>query len=132
MIQNRSKIKVCDNSGAIRVRCFKNLKFKNNNKLNLIVKVSVREVKINNKKTLIKKGQVYDAFVVKKTYTVPRFNGQKVLFDINSCILINKINFKNKKTRNKLAMLGSTVLGIALKEFRIYSVKLNINSANII
>ena len=54
MIQNCSKLKVYDNSGASIVKCFKNLKYKNNNKLNAIVKVSVKELKLH-RKTSIKK-----------------------------------------------------------------------------
>ena len=49
MIQNCSKLKVIDNSGANVVKCFKNLKFQNNNKLNNLIKVSVKEVKSKKK-----------------------------------------------------------------------------------
>jgi len=69
---------------------------------------------------------------IKSKYNSPRFNGQKIIFDSNGCILINKINFKNKKTRNKLTLVGSNVFGIVLKEFRLYSIKININAINII
>ena len=131
MIQNCSKLKVYDNSGASIVKCFKNLKYKNNNKLNAIVKVSVKELKLH-RKTSIKKGQIFDALILKTKYNLPRFNGQKILFDMNGCILIDNINFKNKKTRNKLNLLGSTISGLTLKELRVYSIKLNINATNII
>ena len=131
MIQNTSKLKVYDNSGVSIVKCFKNLKFQNNNKLNKIIKVSVQELKPH-RKTLIKKGQVYNALVLKTQATLPRFNGQKITFESNGCILINNINFKNKKNRNKLVLVGSTVFGLVLKEFRLYSIKLNINALNIL
>ena len=131
MIQNCSKLKVIDNSGANVVKCFKNLKFQNNNKLNNLIKVSVKEVK-SKKKIYVKKGQVLDALILKSKYNLPRFNGQKITFDSNGCILINKINFKNKKTRNKLTLVGSNVFGIVLKEFRLYSIKININAINIL
>ena len=51
---------------------------------------------------------------------------------MNGCILIDNINFKNKKTRNKLNLLGSTISGLTLKELRVYSIKLNINATIII
>ena len=131
MIQNCSKLKVYDNSGASIVKCFKNLKYKNNNKLNAIVKVSVKELKLH-RKTSIKKGQIFNALVLKSCYNLPRFNGQKILFETNGCILIDNINFKNKKNRNKINVIGSTVTGLVLKEFRIYSIKLNMNAINIL
>ena len=131
MIQNCSKLKVYDNSGASIVKCFKNLKYKNNNKLNAIVKVSVKELKLH-RKTSIKKGQIYNALILKSRYNLLRFNGQKILFETNGCILIDNINFKNKKNRNKINVIGSTVTGLVLKEFRIYSIKLNMNAINIL
>ena len=121
MIQNNTKLRVFDNSDASVVKCFKNLKFQNNNKLSAIIKISS-----------IKRGQVFNALVIKSKYNLPRFNGQKITFDNNGCILVDNINFKNKKTRNKLTLLGSNVFGVALKEFRLYSIKLNINAINIL
>lgn len=47
MIQNCSKLRVYDNSGANVVKCFKTFKFKNNAKLNKIIKISVQELKIH-------------------------------------------------------------------------------------
>ena len=131
MIQNNTKLRVFDNSDASVVKCFKNLKFQNNNKLSAIIKISVKEIKVN-KKASIKRGQVFNALVIKSKYNLPRFNGQKITFDNNGCILVDKINFKYKKTRNKLTLLGSNVFGVALKEFRLYSIKLNINAINIL
>ena len=131
MIQNNTKLRVFDNSDASVVKCFKNLKFQNNNKLSAIIKISVKEIKVN-KKASIKRGQVFNALVIKSKYNLPRFNGQKITFDNNGCILVDNIKFKNKKTRNKLTLLGSNVFGVALKEFRLYSIKLNINAINIL
>ena len=131
MIQNNTKLRVFDNSDASVVKCFKNLKFQNNNKLSAIIKISVKEIKVN-KKASIKRGQVFNALFIKSKYNLPRFNGQKITFDNNGCILVDNINFKNKKTRNKLTLLGSNVFGVALKEFRLYSIKLNINAINIL
>lgn len=62
----------------------------------------------------------------------PRFNGQQIKFDKNGCILVNNINFKNKKTRNKITLIGTSVFGLIQKEFRLYSIKLSINSINIL
>jgi len=131
MIQNNTNLKVYDNSGASIVKCFKNLKYQNNNNLNAIIKISVKEVKPH-RKSLIKRGQVFNALIIKSKYNLPRFNGQKITFQNNGCILIDNINFKNKKTRNKLTLIGSNVFGVALKEFRLYSIKININAINIL
>lgn len=131
IIQNNTKLNVYDNSGISIVKCFKNLKFKNNNNLNRIIKISVKEVKSQHKSS-VKCGQIYNALVIKSKYNLPRFNGQKITFETNGCIIIDNINFKNKKTRNKLTLIGSNVMGVALKEFRIYSIKLNINAINIL
>jgi len=131
MIQNNTNLKVYDNSGASIVKCFKNLKYQNNNNLNAIIKISVKEVK-SHRKSLIKRGQIFNALVIKSKYNLPRFNGQKITFQNNGCILIDNINFKNKKTRNKLTLIGSNVFGVALKEFRLYSIKININAINIL
>ena len=94
MVQNNTNLKVYDNSGASIVKCFKNLKFKNNNKLNAIIKVSVKEVKPH-RKSSIKRGQVFNALVIKSKYNLPRFNGQKITFKNNGCILIDNINYIN-------------------------------------
>jgi len=131
MVQNNTNLKVYDNSGASIVKCFKNLKYQNNNNLNAIIKISVKEVKPH-RKSLIKRGQVFNALIIKSKYNLPRFNGQKITFQNNGCILIDNINFKNKKTRNKLTLIGSNVFGVALKEFRLYSIKININAINIL
>jgi len=131
MVQNNTNLKVYDNSGASIVKCFKNLKYQNNNNLNAIIKISVKEVKPH-RKSLIKRGQVFNALIIKSKYNLPRFNGQKITFQNNGCILIDNINFKNKKTRNKLTLIGSNVFGVALKEFRLYSIKITINARNIL
>lgn len=131
MVQNNTNLKVYDNSGASIVKCFKNLKYQNNNNLNAIIKISVKEVKPH-RKSLIKRGQIFNALIIKSKYNLPRFNGQKITFQNNGCILIDNINFKNKKTRNKLTLIGSNVFGVALKEFRLYSIKININAINIL
>jgi large subunit ribosomal protein L14 len=131
MIQNCSFLQVFDNSGAIYVKCFKTYKYHNNRYFNFIIKVSVRKYRMH-KKVVTKKGQVFNALIIKTKTNRPRFNGQKIVFDKNGCIIINNINFRNKKTRNKINMLSSTTFGLALKEFRLYSIKININTINII
>lgn len=131
MIQNCSRLQVYDNSGANIVKCFKTLTYQNNKKYNHLIKISIQEIKVH-KKTAIKKGQIYNALIIKSKYLLPRFNGQQIRFDTNGCILINNINFKNKKTRNKITVIGTSVFGLIQKEFRLYSIKLNINAINIV
>mgnify|MGYP000669975839 FL=1 len=96
MLQPCSLIHVYDNSGVNLVKCFKNLTYQNNKTYPFLIKVSVQEIKAH-RKTLIKKGQIYNALIIKSRYMQPRFNGQQIKFDKNGCILVNNINFKNKK-----------------------------------
>lgn len=131
MVQKCTKFKIYDNSGVQIVKCFKKLKFQKNQKLNKLLKVSIQSIKPQ-KKTSIKAGQIYNALLIKSRYAKPRFNGQKISFDVNGGILINNIKFKQYKTRNKLVLPNATVFGLIQKEFRLYSIKLNIKSINIL
>ena len=126
MLQPCSLIHVYDNSGVNLVKCFKNLTYQNNKTYPFLIKVSVQEIKAH-RKTLIKKGQIYNALIIKSRYMQPRFNGQQIKFDKNGCILVNNI-----KTRNKITLIGTSVFGLIQKEFRLYSIKLSINSINIL
>lgn len=131
MCQPGSLLHVYDNSGVYLVKCFKNLTYQNNKTYSFLIKISVQEIK-QTRKVLVKKGQIYNALIIKSRYMQPRFNGQQIKFDTNGCILVNNINFKNKKTRNKITLIGTSIFGLIQKEFRLYSIKLNINSINIL
>jgi len=119
-IQINTLLNVCDNSGILKVKCIK-LKLKNNNKkLNFFGKASIKKIKKNKYK--IKKGTIYHILILKKNYTLIRYNGLRVKFDTNSCIILN-LNITAVATR---------ILGNMLKEVRIYGIKIFIFYKNII
>lgn len=93
MIQQKTILKVSDNSGAKTVRCIKVIGgFKKKiAKLGDTVVVSIQQLKNKIKNSAkVKKKEVYQALVVrtKKGYT--RKNGFKDMFFENAVVLINK------------------------------------------
>ena len=93
MIQQQTILKVSDNSGAKTVRCIKVLGgFKKKiARLGDVIVVSVQQLRNKSKSTSkVKKGEVYQALIIKtKTFYVKE-NGFKYLFSDNCVILINK------------------------------------------
>lgn len=124
MIQNCTILKVMDNSGAKEVMCFKVLKSKYNNQsanIGDIIKVSIKSLK-DKSNTSLKKGDVFNAIILKQKNTHPRFNGQKIQFNTNSVILL-----KNDNTP-----VGSRIYGTITKEIRSENIKLLSLASNII
>ena len=93
VIQQRSVLKVADNSGAKLVRCIKVLGGFNKRFACLgdLIVVSVIELRNKSKKTSkVIKGDVFRALVNKSKKSSKRKDGVNFFFDDNSCILINK------------------------------------------
>ena len=93
MIQQRTILKVSDNSGAKTVRCIKVLGgFKKKYaKLGDLIVVSVQQLRNKSKTTSkVKKHEVYQALVIRTKVGYKRNNGFQNLFNENSVILINK------------------------------------------
>ena len=109
MLQPCSLIHVYDNSGVNLVKCFKNLTYQNNKTYPFLIKVSVQEIKAH-RKTLIKKGQIYNALIIKSRYMQPRFNGQQIKFDKNGYVT------GAEKTLEKIKKSKSTQEYDAIKE----------------
>lgn len=91
MIQQETQLKVADNSGAKRVKCFKVLGGSRRRyaKVGDIIVCSVREADPNSP---IKKGDVVKAVIVRQKYYIRRKDGTKLRFDSNSCVIIDEKN----------------------------------------
>ena len=89
MIQMQTTCDVADNSGAKRVQCIKVLGGSHRRTANIgdIIVVSVKEAIPRGK---VKKGTVQKAVVVRSKFGQKRANGEKIRFDGNAVVLINK------------------------------------------
>nr|QYB23139.1 ribosomal protein L14 [Nitzschia traheaformis] len=93
MIQQRSVLKVVDNSGAKIVRCIKVLGGFKKRYANLgdIIVVSVQQLRNKSKKTSkVLKGHVFRALVVRTKTNKVKKDGSFVVLQENSVVLINK------------------------------------------
>jgi large subunit ribosomal protein L14 len=88
MIQNESRLKVADNTGArelLVIRCLGGSKRKSAN----IGDVVVCAVKSAIPNGTVKQGQVVKAVIVRTTYGIERPNGSFIKFDDNAAVIIN-------------------------------------------
>lgn len=93
MIQQTTKLKVSDNSGAKTVKCIKVLGgFKKKYaQLGDIIVVSIQELRNKSRKTSkVKKREVYKALIIRTKTRDLRANGSILQFRENSVALINK------------------------------------------
>ena len=107
MIQMQSTLDVADNSGARRVQCIKVLGGSHRRYANIgdIVKVSVKEAIPRGK---VKKGDVYNAVVVRTRKGVRRADGSVIRFDGNAAVLLNP----------QLQPIGTRIFGPVTRELR--------------
>jgi len=107
MIQMQTDLSVADNSGARRVRCIKVLGGSHRRYAGIgdIIKVSVKEAIPRGK---VKKGDVYDAVVVRTRKGVRRPDGSLIRFDGNAAVLLNA----------QLAPIGTRIFGPVTRELR--------------
>ncbi len=89
MLQQETKLKVADNSGAKRVKCFKVLGGSRRRYAQVgdIIICSVRDA---DPQGATKKGEVVRAVVVRTKRYIKRKDGSKLRFDSNSCVLIDE------------------------------------------
>ena len=107
MVQQETRLKVADNSGArelLVIRVLGGSKVKTAN----IGDIVVGTVKKANPNGNIKKGKVVKAVVVRSKFGVRRDDGSYIKFDDNACIII-----KEDKTP-----VGTRVLGPVARELR--------------
>lgn len=107
MIQMQSKLAVADNSGARTVQCIKVLGGSHRRYAGIgdIIKVSIKEAVPRGK---VKKGDVYNAVVVRTRKGVRRPDGSLIRFDGNAAVLLN----------NNLQPIGTRIFGPVTRELR--------------
>ncbi|MBU1036623.1 50S ribosomal protein L14 [Patescibacteria group bacterium] len=98
MIQGQTMLKVADNSGAKLLQCIKVLGGYKRRYAYVgdIVTVSVKEAQPH---SLVKKGQVLHAVIVRQKKEVRRTDGSYVRFDDNAAVIVDKKSKEPKGTR---------------------------------
>lgn len=88
MIQQESRLKVCDNSGAKQILCIRVLggTRKRYARVGDIIVASVKQASPTGQ---VKKKQVVKAVVVRTTYPINRKDGSSIAFDDNAAVIIN-------------------------------------------
>ncbi|MBI5707718.1 MAG: 50S ribosomal protein L14 [Armatimonadetes bacterium] len=98
MIQQFSRLKVADNSGAREVMCIRVLKG-SQPKYGGVGDVIVGSVKTATPNMPVKKGDVIKAVIVRTKKPIRRVDGSTLRFDDNACVLINPQNMEPRGTR---------------------------------
>ncbi len=107
MIQMQSTLTAADNSGARNLMCIKVLGGSHRRYANIgdVIKVSVKEAIPRGK---VKKGEVYNAIVVRTRKGVRRPDGSLIRVDGNAAVLLN----------NQLQPIGTRIFGPVTRELR--------------
>jgi len=107
MIQMQTMLDAADNSGARRVQCIKVLggSHRRYAQIGDVIKVSVKEAIPRGK---VKKGEIYNAVVVRTRKGVRRPDGSLIRFDSNAAVLLN----------NQLQPIGTRIFGPVTRELR--------------
>ena len=107
MIQMQTVLDAADNSGARRVQCIKVLGGSKRRYAGVgdVIKVSVKDAIPRGK---VKKGDVYNAVVVRTASGVRRPDGSVIRFDRNAAVLLN----------NQLQPIGTRIFGPVTRELR--------------
>jgi large subunit ribosomal protein L14 len=107
MIQMQSMLDVADNTGARRVMCIKVLGGSHRRYAGIgdIIKVTIKDAAPRGR---VKKGDIYNAVVVRTAKGVRRPDGSLVKFDGNAAVLLN----------NKLEPIGTRIFGPVTRELR--------------
>jgi large subunit ribosomal protein L14 len=98
MIQQFTRLKVADNSGAREVMCIRVLKG-SQPRYGGIGDVIVAAVKTATPNMPVKKGDVVKAVIVRTRKAVRRADGSTLRFDENACVVINPNNGEPRGTR---------------------------------
>ncbi|ADC63270.1 MULTISPECIES: 50S ribosomal protein L14 [Allochromatium] len=107
MIQMQTNLSVADNSGAKSVMCIKVLGGSHRRYAGIgdVIKVTVKDAIPRGK---VKKGDVYNAVVVRTRHGVRRPDGSLIRFDGNAAVLLN----------NQLQPIGTRIFGPVTRELR--------------
>lgn len=89
MIQQETQLKVADNTGAKKVKCFKVIGGSKRRYASVgdIIICSVRDAEPDSS---VKKGEVVRAVVVRTKRYIKRPDGSWLRFDTNSCVIIDE------------------------------------------
>lgn len=98
MIQQFTRLKVADNSGAREVMCIRVLKG-SQPKYGGVGDIIVASVKAATPNMPIKKGDVVKCVIVRTKRAVRRTDGSTLRFDDNACVVINPANQEPRGTR---------------------------------
>lgn len=88
MLQQESELKVADNTGAKRVKCFKVIGGSKRRYAG-VGDVIICSVKESQPGATAKKGTVVKAVIVRSKSYIKRKDGSKLRFDTNSCVIID-------------------------------------------
>lgn len=103
MIQDRSILKVADNTGAKSIACFKILKSRNI-KYATLGDIILASIKVAKPHSMVKKGQVVKAVIVRQRAPFKRKDGSVIKFDDNSAVIIDDdMNPKGTKITGPVA-----------------------------
>ena len=107
MIQMQTSLDVADNSGARKVMCIKVLGGSHRRYADIgdIIKVSVKDAIPRGR---VKKGEVYDAVVVRTRKGVRRPDGSLIRFDGNAAVILNP----------QMQPIGTRIFGPVTRELR--------------
>ncbi len=107
MIQMQTVLDVADNSGARRIQCIKVLGGSKRRYAGVgdVIKVTVKDAIPRGK---VKKGEIYNAVVVRTRKGVRRKDGSLIRFDGNAAVLLNA----------RLEPIGTRIFGPVTRELR--------------
>ncbi|AGF48000.1 MAG: 50S ribosomal protein L14 [Candidatus Kinetoplastibacterium crithidii] len=107
MIQMQTTLDVADNTGARHVMCIKVLGGSKRRYAGIgdVIKVSVKDAAPRGR---VKKGEVYNAVIVRATKGVRRKDGSLIRFGSNAAVLLN----------SKLEPIGTRIFGPVTRELR--------------
>ncbi|OED36296.1 50S ribosomal protein L14 [Chromatiales bacterium (ex Bugula neritina AB1)] len=107
MIQMQTVLSAADNSGAKSVQCIKVLGGSRRRyaRVGDVIKVSIKDAIPRGK---VKKGEVYNAVVVRTAKAVRRPDGSAIRFDGNAAVILNA----------KLEPIGTRIFGPVTRELR--------------
>ena len=107
MIQMQTTLAAADNSGAKELMCIKVLGGSKRRYAGIgdIIKVSIKDCAPRGR---VKKGEIYNAVVVRTASGVRRQDGSLVKFDSNAAVLLNA----------KLEPIGTRIFGPVTRELR--------------
>lgn len=89
MIQERSILKIADNSGAKTIRCFRILGG-SRKRYARIGDIIVASVQIAEPRKTVKKKDIVKAVIVRQKNPINRNDGMRIRFDENAAVIINE------------------------------------------